>query len=85
MPRIWRVYYSGGNCQATLEENTKQNIIHLKLIDIQVMHIYFEYTVMGYLKKFLETFGIKLNNFLVKLKTLKVKKLMLKVNGMMQV
>lgn len=53
MPKLWSTYYDGGKFTAKLENN----IVHLKISDIPIKHIYFEYMVMGYFKQALKVFG----------------------------
>jgi len=54
-PKLWSTYYDGGKFTAKLENN----IVHLKITDIPIKHIYFEYMVMGYFKQALKIFGMK--------------------------
>lgn len=53
MPKLWSTYYDGGKFTAKLENN----IVHLKISDIPIKHIYFEYLIMGYFKQALKIFG----------------------------
>ena len=55
MPKLWTTYYDGGKLTAVLDKN----IVHLKITDIPIKHIYFEYMVMGYFKQALKIFGKK--------------------------
>jgi hypothetical protein len=55
MPKLWTTYYDGGKLTALLDKN----IVHLKITDIPIKHIYFEYMVMGYFKQALKIFGKK--------------------------
>jgi hypothetical protein len=55
MPKLWTTYYDGGKLTAKLENN----IVHLKITDIPIKHIYFEYMLMGYFKQALKIFGVK--------------------------
>lgn len=55
MPKLWSTYYDGGRLIARLENDT----VHLKITDLSVKHIYFEYMVMGYFKQALKIFGKK--------------------------
>jgi hypothetical protein len=50
LPFTWGVYYSEGSSTPTLEGNT----VHLRVHDLPVMHPYFEYVVMGWVKRALE-------------------------------
>jgi len=53
MPKIWSTYFDGGAFSAKLENN----IIHVTITDLPVKHIYFEYLVMGYVRRALVIFG----------------------------
>ena len=53
MPKLWSTYYDGGMLIAKLENN----IVHLKITELPIKHIYFEYMVMGYFKQALKIFG----------------------------
>jgi len=55
MPKLWSTYYDGGKLTAVLDKN----IVHLKITDLSIKHIYFEYMVMGYFKQALKIFGKK--------------------------
>jgi hypothetical protein len=55
MPKLWSTYYDGGMLTALLENN----IVHLKITNLPIKHIYFEYMVMGYFKQALKIFGKK--------------------------
>jgi hypothetical protein len=55
MPKLWSTYYDGGMFTAKLENN----IVHLKITELPIKHIYFEYMVMGYFKQALKIFGEK--------------------------
>ncbi|MFX1389954.1 MAG: hypothetical protein ACFE9Z_07835 [Promethearchaeota archaeon] len=52
--RIWNQYYDEGRIEFELEEN----ILHVRLLDLQLHHIYFELTIMGYVKKTLQLVGL---------------------------
>lgn len=55
MPKLWSTYFDGGRLDARLENN----IAHLKITDLPIKHVYFEYLVMGYLQQALRVFGKK--------------------------
>jgi hypothetical protein len=55
MPKLWSTYYDGGKLTTKLENN----IVHLKINQLPIKHIYFEYMVMGYFKQALKIFGKK--------------------------
>jgi hypothetical protein len=55
MPKIWSTYFDGGIFDARFENN----VVHLKISEIPIKHIYFEYMVMGYFKQALKIFGKK--------------------------
>lgn len=54
-PNLWSTYFDGGVFTAKLEGNT----VHLKITDIPIRHIYFEYLIMGYYKQAFKMFGKK--------------------------
>jgi hypothetical protein len=62
MPKLWTTYYDGGKLTAVLDKN----IVHLKITDIPIKHIYFEYMVMGYFKQALKIFGKKTTEKIVR-------------------
>ena len=55
MPKIWSTYFDGGIFDARFENN----VVHLKISEIPIKHVYFEYMVMGYFKQALKIFGKK--------------------------
>jgi len=55
MPKLWSTYYDEGMLTARLVNNT----VHLKITDIPIKHVYFEYMVMGYFKQAIKIFGKK--------------------------
>ena len=55
LPKIWSTYFDGGIFDARFENN----VVHLKISEIPIKHIYFEYMVMGYFKQALKIFGKK--------------------------
>ncbi len=54
-PAIWRAYYTEGKLEGRLEGNSIRVIIS----ELPVNHPFFELSVMGYVKKTIELFGIK--------------------------
>lgn len=54
-PRLWSTYFDGGAFKASLEDN----IVHLKISELPIKHIYFEYLVIGYYKQAFKMFGKK--------------------------
>lgn len=54
-PVVWRIYCLEG----VLEGRLKGNVAHVRLKDMPVSHIYFEYTVMGWAKRSLELLGVE--------------------------
>ena len=52
MPFIWNSYFTEGD----MEINLDNEIIHIK-VHTPILHIYFEYLIMGYTKKALELVG----------------------------
>jgi len=55
MPSLWSTYYDGGLLTARLENN----VVHLKISELPIKHIYYEYMVMGYFKQAIKIFGKK--------------------------
>jgi len=55
MPKIWSSYFDGG----IFTEKFENNVVHLKITDLPVKHVYFEYLIMGYFKQALKIFGRK--------------------------
>lgn len=54
-PKLWSTYFDGGIFTGKVEGN----IVHLKITDLPIKHIYFEYMVMGFFKQALKIFGKK--------------------------
>jgi hypothetical protein len=54
-PKLWSTYFDGGTFTGSMENN----IVHLKITDIPIKHIYFEYLIMGFYKQALKIFGKK--------------------------
>ena len=52
---LWKSYYSGGaiSCKRTGDE------LEVMILDLPVVHTYFEYAIMGYFKRSLELLGVK--------------------------
>ena len=57
MPQIWTSLYDESVLTAILENN----IAHIKITQIPIKNIYFEYLTVGYLKQALKIFGKKSN------------------------
>ena len=55
MPKIWSTYFDGGTFTSRLENN----VVHITISGLPTKHIYFEYLVMGYLRKAFTIFGKK--------------------------
>jgi hypothetical protein len=55
MPKIWSTYFDGGTFTARLDNN----VAHIKIAGLPTKHIYFEFLIMGYLRKTLLIFGKK--------------------------
>jgi hypothetical protein len=55
LPKIWSTLFVEG-VPTTLFEN---NVAHLKITELQIKNIYFEYLIMGYFQKALKIFGKK--------------------------
>lgn len=55
MLKIWSSYFDGGIFTAKFENN----VVHLKISDLPVENVYFEYLIMGYFKQALKFFGMK--------------------------
>ena len=55
MPKLWTTLYDESVLTAILEKN----IVHIKITQIPMKHIYFEYLTVGYLQQALKIFGKK--------------------------
>jgi len=55
MPKLWSTYFDGGKLAGRFENN----IVHLKISELPIKHIYYEYMVMGYFQKAIKIFGKK--------------------------
>ncbi len=53
MPKLWSTYFDGGTLTAKFENN----VAHLTISGLPIKHLYFEYLVMGYVRKSLDIFG----------------------------
>jgi hypothetical protein len=53
LPKIWSTYFDRGRIITKLENN----IAHVKVTEIEIKNIYFEYLIMGYFRKALKIFG----------------------------
>ncbi len=56
LPLLWKMFYSSGIVYTKLDNN---NIAHIKILDLPIWHIHFEYTIMGYCKRAFELLGIE--------------------------
>lgn len=54
-PRLWSTFFDGGKFTGELSGN----VAHLRVTDIPVKHIYFEYMVIGFYKQAFKIFGKK--------------------------
>ena len=52
-PKLWSTYFDGGVLSGKLENN----IVHLKITELPIKHIYFEYMIIGFFKQALKMFG----------------------------
>ena len=48
MPKLWSTYFDGGKLAGRFENN----IVHLKISELPIKHIYYEYMVMGYFQMY---------------------------------
>ena len=55
LPSIWKAYYTEGRIDILREGR----ILNIKVLDVPIPHVYFEYLVMGYLKRSFELLGVK--------------------------
>ena len=55
LPKLWLTYFDSGRTITKLENN----IAHVKVTEIEINNIYFEYLIMGYFQKALKMFGKK--------------------------
>jgi siroheme synthase (precorrin-2 oxidase/ferrochelatase) len=55
LPKLWSTYYDEGKVTTKFENN----VVHLKITELQVKHYYFEQLLMGYFQKALKIFGKK--------------------------
>jgi hypothetical protein len=55
LPKLWSTYFDEGKA-TTLFEN---NVAHLKITELQIKHLYFEYLIMGFFQKAFKIFGKK--------------------------
>jgi hypothetical protein len=52
-PAIWKSYFDAGRLEAKHEANAAD----IRILDVPVPHVYFEYTVLGYFRKGLALTG----------------------------
>ena len=55
LPKLWSTFFDGGITTARFENN----IVHIKITELQIKNLYFEYLVMGYFQQALKVFGKK--------------------------
>ena len=55
LPKLWSTYYDEGKVTTKFENN----VVHLKITELQIKHYYFEQLLMGYFQKALKIFGKK--------------------------
>ena len=55
LPKLWSTYFDEGKVTTLF----KDNIVHLKITELQMKHVYFEKLLMGYYKQSLKVFGKK--------------------------
>mgnify|MGYP001766446898 FL=1 len=55
IPKLWSTYFDEGIVTSKFENN----IAHFKITGLQFKHRYFEYLIMGFIKKSLKIFGLK--------------------------
>jgi hypothetical protein len=53
MPHAWRTYFDAGDCRVTEEGE----LFRVRVFDLPLRHIYFEYMPVGFVKKGLELTG----------------------------
>ncbi len=53
--KLWTTYFDGGVFTAK-DEN---NVVHFKITELPVKHVYFEYMIIGFFKQALKIFGKK--------------------------
>jgi hypothetical protein len=54
-PMLWAAYFDAGR----VEVSEHGNVADVHILDVPIKHVYFEYSVLGYLKRGLELTGAK--------------------------
>ncbi len=55
IPNVWKVYYNEGRVETKFEKG----MVNIRILDVPILHSYFEYALMGYYVKLLELVGAK--------------------------